>query len=163
MKSPLSTPVRIHLSRLTYSLAMAAGLAIAGQAGLAAHASPILHAPTALYDSPHINVNDEYWGPNNPHVLPVVGYSFTVNSPVLLEMVGNGGRVVVEAVTTARGALNARSAHVGTFRYRLTIPAAVKLPGLRLFAIDRATGRHSNIIAFHYPIPNCIHHPYTCI
>jgi hypothetical protein len=162
MRSPLSIFARIPLKRLAGSLAMAAGLIITGQVGLAAHASPIQPAHAALYDSPQINVNDEYWGPIGPHVFPVQGYGFTVNSPVVLELVGNGGRVVAEATTTARGVLTTRSASAATFRYRLTIPPAVTLPGLRLFAIDRATGRYSNTIAFHYPIPNCIHHPYTC-
>jgi hypothetical protein len=163
MIAPFSTHARNHLTRLICSLAVAGGLVLAGQTGLAAHASPILHARPALYDAPHITVNDEFWGPNNPHVLPVLGYSFTVNSPVVLEMVGASGRVMVEAVTTARGAVNARSAHAGTFRYGLAIPAAIQLPGARLVAIEKATGRHSNTILFHQPIPSCIHHPYTCI
>jgi hypothetical protein len=152
----------MKLTGFTLGLVFAATLAIAAQGDLAAHASPNLHAPAAAIYSPHITVNDELWGPNNPHVLPVAGFDFTVNSPVVLEVVNSGGAVVARAVTTAGGVSTLGSQHAGSFRYGVTIPAAFDLPGLRLFAIDEASGVRSNTIFFHYPIPPCIRHPYTC-
>jgi hypothetical protein len=163
MKAALNTRARIHLTRLTLGVAMATTLAFTALGGLTAHASPALHAPAAVISSPHITVDDADWGPLNPHVLPVAGFNFTVNSPVLIEVVNSDGAIVARASMIDWGDGTATSLHAGSFRYRLIIPAAFQLPGLRLFAIDEASRLRSNIIFFHYPIPNCIHHPYTCI
>jgi hypothetical protein len=146
MKTSRIARISAQFARLALGLAVAATLAVTAGDNLTAHAA----ANPAL---PRITVSDSDWGPLNPHVLVVQGVDFTVNSPVLIEVLAGNGAVVAEAATISWGDGSAGDAHAGAIRAALRITVSHGLRGLHIFALDRTSGVRSNTVIF--PIPHC--------